>query len=333
MRRGALVLLAGATAVALVAACARKPADTEGSALGAGRTKTVAQSTGDKRHKIALIMKASTNPFFATMAQGAEKAAAELGNVDLATHTITDESSDQQQIDIVQSAIVRRVDAILIAPADSKSLVAPLLEAQKAGIAVINVDNRLDAATVDKAGLKLVSYVGADNEEGGRIAGRHLCELLGGSGKVAMLEGRRGVDNAEARKRGFMAACAEFDGIEIVASEPANWDEGEARDKFAAMMAAKPEIQGLFCANDNMAIGAIAAIREKGRIGDIVVVSYDNIEAAKQAIRDGTIAATIEQHPDSMGYEAVKLAVDHLEGREVEPEVLVDLELITKEKL
>jgi ribose transport system substrate-binding protein len=229
--------------------------------------------------------------------------------------------------------VVQKVKAILIAPASSKGLVSSLVEAQNKGILIINVDNRLDADAMAQAGLKPIAYVGADNEAGGKLAGERLCELLGGKGSVAMLEGRRGVDNAEARKRGFEAACAEHPEIKIVDSQSANWDLQEAQNKLGAMIAAHPEIQGVFCANDNMALGAIAALTEKGLTGKVTVVSYDNIEAAQTQLREGTLAATIEQHPDLMGYEAVKAAVSALKGEKVESEILVPLEVIDKEKL
>ncbi len=330
------VLCALLLVAALLAGCAKPPAATPtggpaGPAASAPSSGPAQQPAGGS-YTVALVMKAASNPFFETMRKGAEQAAQEEG-IKLIPQTITDESSDQQQIDIVNAMVVQKVDAILIAPANSKSLIAPLLEAQKAGIKIINVDNRLDSETVAQAGLSLLAYVGADNEAGGKLGGERLCELLGGKGKVAMLEGRRGVDNAEARKAGFVAACKEHPEIEIVDSQSANWDLAEAQNKFGAMLAAHPEIQGLFCANDNMALGAIAALEEKGLAGKVLVVSYDNIAAAQERIREGKLAATVEQHPDRMGYEAVKTAVKALKGEKTEPEVLVPLEVIDKAKL
>jgi ribose transport system substrate-binding protein len=332
-----LALCALLLVAALLLGCGKPPASgPTGTPAPAGPAGAKGPAAGKApasgQYTIALVMKAASNPFFETMRKGAEKAASELG-VKLLPQTITDESSDEQQTNIVNAMVVQKVQAILIAPANSKSLVAPLLEAQKAGILVVNVDNRLDADTMSKAGLEPLAYVGADNQEGGKLAGQRLCELLGGKGKVAMLEGRRGVDNAEARKQGFEAACKENPGIEIVDSQSANWDLAEAQNKFGGMLAAHPDIQGLFCANDNMAMGAIAALGEKGLSDKVIVVSYDNIEAARKAVREGKLAATIEQHPDRMGYEAVKTAVAALKGEKTEPEILVPLEVIDKAKL
>jgi len=335
MRHALLIALASLAPLVVVAGCTQKAPLSSGTTpkFGGGVPSDLPVVTkASKEYRIALIMKAASNPFFATMQKGGEKAASELG-IKLLAQTITDESSDQQQMDKVDSMVSQKVDAILIAPANSTSLVKPLMGAQKAGIPVINVDNRLDPDTVRAEGLELVAYVGADNEEGGWLAGEHLCKLLGETGKVAMLEGRRGVDNAEARKRGFLKACEAHPDIEVVASDSADWATDKAQDKFAAMLSAHPEIQGLFCANDNMAVGAIAAIKEKNKTGSIVVVGYDNIKAAQDALKEDTLAGTIEQHPDLMGYEAVKAAVAHLEGKPVKTEVMVPLEVITKDKL
>ncbi|NLN90976.1 MAG: sugar ABC transporter substrate-binding protein [candidate division WS1 bacterium] len=332
VRRVILLSALCALAVGLASCGQSKVEDTADPVAKTATAPPASDAKESPSYRIALVMKAGSNPFFAAMEAGAVEAGKELG-VEVLPRTITDESQDQQQIDIVDAMIVDQVDAILIAPANSKSLVQPLLRAQEAGIPIINVDNRLDGAAMEQAGLELLAYIGADNEAGGLLAGRHLCELLGGAGKVAMLEGRRGVDNAEARKRGFEAACAEYPDIQIVVSEAADWELQIAQDKFAGIMVAHPEIQGLFCANDNMALGALAAMDEAGKLADIKVVSYDNIQAAQDAIKAGRLAATIEQNPGQMGAEAVRAAVAHLNGEAVEAEILVALEVITAESL
>lgn len=281
--------------------------------------------------KIALVMKAASNPFFARMEEGAREAADSMG-VNLLVGTITRETDIEQQVSIVENMIVQSVQAILIAPADSKAIVNVLKKAADNGIRTINIDNRIDSATAAAAGLKIDCYIGVDNREGGRMAGEYLVKLMGGQGKAAMLEGIRGVDNAEARKAGFLQAI-EGTGIELVASQSANWAQDEGLDVFANMLQAFPDITGLFCANDMMALGAIQAIDQAGKTGQIFVTSYDNLEAARQAILQGNLHATIEQHPERMGFEGVVAAVDLIQGSSVPAEKLIKLDLITKEVL
>lgn len=265
---------------------------------------------GQKSHKLALIVKTRNNPFFDPMIKAAEAEAKTLG-CELEVQAPAQETDKERQFAMVQDMTARGVDAILIAPADSKGIVPALKQAQEKGILVINLDNRVDVPTASSAGLTLDSYVGADNEEGGKLAGQAMVEALGGSGKVAVLEGIRGADNAEARKRGFTAGVQGK--LDIIAFDTAEWDTQKAYAKFQSMLAANPGIQGLFCANDKMAVGAMKAIKESGK-GKITVIGYDNIPDVKPALDSGEMAATIEQHPDLMGKYGVRAAVGILDG-------------------
>ncbi len=279
---------------------------------------------------LALIMKTLSNPFFIKMGQGAQRAADSLA-VPLLIGTVAQEIDINQQISLVEDMIVQGVKAILIAPVDSKAIVPVLVKAQAQGILIINLDNRIDADAAAAAGLRITSYVGVDNEEGGRMSGAYLVQLLGGKGRVAMLEGIRGVDNAEARKRGFLKSL-QGTGVELAASQSANWLQDQALDVCSNMLQANPDLDGLFCANDMMALGAIQALRQAGKGGQVRVTAFDNIEAAQLALREGVLHATIDQHPELMGYYGVLIAEEALAGR-VTREKLVPLELITRENL
>lgn len=280
---------------------------------------------GQKSHKLALIVKTRNNPFFDPMIKAAEAEARALG-AELEVQAPAQETDKERQFAMVQDLTARGVDAIMIAPADSKGIVPALKQAQEKGILVINLDNRVDLDTASSAGLKLDGYVGADNEEGGKLAGEAMVQALGGSGKVAILEGIRGADNAEARKRGFQAGIGSK--LEVVASDTAEWDTQKAYAKFQSMLAAHPDVQGLFCANDKMAVGALKAIKEAGK-GKLTVIGYDNIADVKPALDSGEMAATIEQHPDLMGKYGVRAAVGILDGAiQKGREFLVPLEVI-----
>jgi ribose transport system substrate-binding protein len=194
--------------------------------------------------------------------------------VELEVQAPAQETDKERQFAMVQDITAKGVDAILIAPADSKGIVPALKQAADKEILVINLDNRVDTDAASAAGLALGAYVGADNEEGGRLAGQAMVEKLS-AGKVAVLEGIRGVDNAESRKRGFAEAVQGK--LDVAASDTAEWDTQKAYAKFQSMMAAQPELAGLFCANDKMALGALKAISEAGKKGKITVIGYDNI--------------------------------------------------------
>lgn len=279
-------------------------------------------------YKLALVVKTRNNPFFLPMISQAESEAKKLGMM-LEVQAPPQETDKEKQFAIVQDLTARKVDAILIAPADSKAIVPALKKAEESGITVINLDNRVDVGAAKSAGLKPLSYVGADNEAGGELAGEGMLKALNNKGKVAVLEGIRGADNAEARKRGFEQAIQGK--LDIVASESANWDTQQAYAKTQAILASQPDVQGIFCANDKMALGAVKAISEAGKKGKITVIGYDNIPDVQPYLKSGEMKATIDQHPDSMGKYGVRMAVGILtktapSGREL----LVPLEVKTK---
>jgi ribose transport system substrate-binding protein len=307
---------------------ANAPADTNAggapSLLSQADLDKIARAS--KPYKIALIVKTRNNPFFDPMIKAAEAEAKALG-CELDVQAPAQETDKERQFAMVQDVTAKKVDAILIAPADSKGIVPALKQAQDAGILVVNLDNRVDPASAGAAGLKLSAYVGADNLQGGQLAGKTMAEALKESDPVAVLEGIRGADNAEARKNGFMKA---IDGkLDVAASDTAEWDTQKAYAKFQSMLAAHPDLKGLFCANDKMALGAIKALAEAGKKGKLTVIGYDNIPDVKPYLQSGELFATIEQHPDLMGKYGVRAAVGLLD-KSIEPgkEFLVPLEVI-----
>jgi ribose transport system substrate-binding protein len=285
---------------------------------------------------IALIMKTMTNEFFQTMEKGGKEEAERQG-VKLLVQSASRETAIEEQAHIVEAMVGRKVAAILIAPADSKQLVKPLLAANKEGIPVINLDNPLDPDEVKAQGLKYVAYIGTDNVKGAEMSTRELIKAIGGEGKIAMLEGIRAADNAQKRRRGYLNAIGETNGKVVEeAHETANWETEQAANVFATMLQVHPEIKGLFCANDNMALGAIKAIETAGKTGKILVAGFDNLKAVQGEILKGTIHCTIDQHADWMAAEGVKMALRLMQGEEIpesEHVKLVNLELITKEVL
>jgi ribose transport system substrate-binding protein len=285
-----------------------------------------AVEAASRTYRLALIVKTRNNPFFDPMIKAAEAEAKALG-VELEVQAPAQETDKERQFALVQDVIARGVDAVLIAPADSQGIVPALKQGQEKGALIVNLDNRVDPHAASEAGLELAAYVGADNRDGGKLAGEALVEALNGSGKVAVLEGIRGADNAEARKAGFQDAAGGK--LEVVASDAAEWDTQKAYSKLQSMLAKHPDLQGVFCANDKMALGAIKAISEAGKKGQVKVVGYDNIADVRPYLDSGEMHATIEQHPDLMGKYGVRAAVGILDGKlKKGGEFLVPLEVI-----
>jgi ribose transport system substrate-binding protein len=287
---------------------------------------------GAGRARVALIMKAVTNRFFGEMEKGGKAAAERLG-VNLQALSVPRETDYEQQARLVENVVAQGVGAIVIAPADSKGIVAPLLKAQANGIHVVNIDNRIDTATAQAQGLKVLTFIGPDNAEGAEKSTEYLIGRIGGKGSVAMLEGIRGADNAEKRKVGFLRAVAKHPEVKVAESVSANWESDMAQQMMAGILNRHADLAGVFCANDNMALGAIAAIDAAGLTGKVRVAGYDNLDAARKMILAGKMDATIEQHPYRMGEMGVEAALRAIKGEPVEPLIRVPTDLITSETL
>ena len=173
--------------------------------------------------------------------------------------------------------VALRVDAIVIAPADSKALIPALKKAKAAGIVVVNIDNKLDQELLTEEQVK-IPFVGPNNLTGAQRVGAVLAGNLSSGDQVLMLEGTRTSFNAQQRARGFELAMKEAD-IEIVDSQSANWEMREANIITASMLTRYPDIKGILAGNDSMAMGALAAVKTIGKLGTIQIVGFDNISA------------------------------------------------------
>ncbi len=278
---------------------------------------------------VALVMKTLNSPFFIDMQKGAEDAASRLG-ANLIAQAAERELDVEKQMQIVENLIQLKVDAICVTPSGSREIVPAIVKANRAGIPILVVDTRVDAATLEEAGGQVATFIGSDNVEGGRIAAKYVVKLLGGEGKVAILEGIPGHETGDSRLSGFHEVVDQIPGIEIVASQTANWERDQGFNVFQNILQSHPEIQALFTCSDLMALGAIEAIAAAGRTGDLILVSFDALPEARAAILQGTINGSVAQYPYDMGKLAVETAYRLLDGQSIPAEIPVRIELITR---
>lgn len=278
---------------------------------------------------IALVMKALSNPFFSKMEEGAKKFAMKE-NIPLEVFGVERETDVERQIGICENLISRGYGAIVIAPADSKKLVPICKKAIEKNIIVINIDNPLHQETMKQLGIS-IPFVGSDNRIGAGMVGTYLKNKLAGQGRIIVIEGIRGVENAKLRKKGFIETVTQNSTIQIVSSKTANWHTAEALSITTQLLRKHKTIDAIFCANDQMALGALQAIDIMGLSGTVLLAGYDNIESARDEIRNGRIQATIEQHPELMGKYGVELAWNALNGRKIPLYKKTPLDLITQE--
>lgn len=283
--------------------------------------------------KVALIMKSLANEFFSTMADGAKQhQQAHADQYDLLVNGIKDERDIARQVALVQEMVASGVDAIVIAPADSQALISALRRAVQEGIVVVNIDNRLDADMLAKEKL-LIPFVGPDNQAGAKTVGEFLASQLSKGDGVAILEGLQTSENGRARKKGFEAAMSEA-GMQIVDSQSAQWEMTKANEVASSMLSEHPEIKAILAANDNMALGAIAAAKSVGRNDNLLIVGFDNIAAVQTAIRDGRMLATADQHGDKLAVYGIETALTLIADKNAAVDnVETPVDLVTAETL
>jgi ribose transport system substrate-binding protein len=287
--------------------------------------------TGGKPGKpvVALVMKSLANEFFRTMADGAERHhAANPASYELVVNGIKNETDLAEQMNLVDQMIARHVDAIVIAPADSKALVTVLKRAHDAGILVVNIDNKLDEVVLVQANLT-VPFVGPDNRAGARKVGDALAKRLRAKDNVAVIEGIPTAFNSQQRRMGFEDAMNAA-GVQIVSTQSGRWEMETANNVAAAMLTEHPDLKAILCANDNMALGAASAIQAAGKTGTVLVAGFDNISAVRPLLESGRIVATADQHADQLAVFGIEAALKILKGDGPPADQTTAVDLVTK---
>lgn len=287
--------------------------------------------TQSEKPRVALIMKSLANEFFVTMADGARAHQQSHGDAyALIVNGIKDESDLSQQVALVEQMISIGVDAIVLAPADSRALVPVAKRAQQAGIIVINIDNQFDAEVLAEAGIE-IPFIGPDNREGAHRVGEVLAAQLTPGDLVAIIGGIPTAFNAQQRQRGFEEAM-QTAGMEVVSVQSGGWEQAKANTVAAALISEYPDLKALLCSNDNMALGAAVAVRQAGKEG-IAIVGFDNIVAIQQMIQEGRVLATADQHADQLAVYGIEAALQILQGEATPEDRQTPVDLITKESL
>ncbi|KAF1060845.1 sugar ABC transporter substrate-binding protein [Variovorax sp.] len=284
--------------------------------------------------KVALVMKSLANEFFRTMEDGAKAhQKANSGKYTLVTNGIKDETDTAAQIKMVEQMVAQKVNALVIAPADSKALVPVVKAAIDKGILVVNIDNRLDAAALKEKNIQ-VPFVGPDNRAGAKLVGDYLAKSLKSGDKVGIIEGVSTTFNAQQRTLGYQDAMKAA-GINVAGVQSGQWEIDKGNTVAAGMMRENPDLKALLAGNDSMALGAVAAVKAAGKAGKVQVVGYDNIGAIKPMLADGRVLATADQFADKQavfGIEtALKAIADKKSQADMPAEIKTDVVLVTKD--
>ncbi|HLA25433.1 MAG TPA: ribose ABC transporter substrate-binding protein RbsB [bacterium] len=281
---------------------------------------TVLPLQGAAMQTIGLSISTLNNPFFVDLRDGAQ-AAAKTANVNL---IILDAQNDSaKEASGIEDLIQKKVALVAINPTDSDAIVPTIKKINAAKIPVITVDRGANGGTI-------AAHIASDNVAGGKMAAEYVAKRLNGKGNVVMLEGIAGTSAARDRGKGFKQGLQKFSGIKLVAVQTADFDRAKGLSVMENILQAQKKIDAVFAQNDEMALGAVQAIAAAKRQKAMFVVGFDAIGDALNAIKAGTMAATVAQQPKEMGRLAVETAVKILKKQSVPKFTPVPLKLITK---
>jgi ribose transport system substrate-binding protein len=283
--------------------------------------------------QIAVIPKGTTHEYWKSINAGAVKAQRELKAAGTDVAIIWKgpllEDDREQQIQVVENFVGRGVSAIVLAPLDSKALVAPVEDAVKAGIPVVVIDSALNTAVTS-------STVATNNRKGGQIGARRLGTLLGGKGRVMMLRYEVGSASTEEREAGFLDVMkSEFPGIELVSTDQYGGATRETAYKASQNLLNRfgSRVDGIFACNESTASGMLLALREQDLGGKVRFVGFDANEQLVAALKQGDIQGLVVQDPVKMGYLGVMTAVAVLRHQKVEPLIDTGVGLVTLDNM
>lgn len=311
------LLLVLVLSVSVLAACGNKDKDGEVTPPETEAPETEGNAGEKEDFTVGFVISTQTNPFFVSLKNGAEAKAKELG-IELIVLDSQDDSAKAAAN--MEDLITRGVDLILVNPTDSDAIVNSVMLANDEGIPVITVDRAANGGDV-------LSYIASDNIAGGKMAAEFIIEQLGGSGNVVELEGIAGTNAARERGEGFNEGI-EGTELKVVAKQTADFDRVKGLEVMENILQSQPEIDAVFAHNDEMALGALEAIKASGR--DIIVVGFDATDDAVASVEAGELAATVAQQPELIGEMGIDAAVRYLKGETIDESVPVELKLVTK---
>jgi erythritol transport system substrate-binding protein len=283
IRRPALMTAAAAAIMLTAAACGGGSSD---NASGSSGSSAAAGGGGQAGGTIAVITVDPSNPYWKAEVDTAQAQASKLGYKTTVNAHDNDQTKQNQFID---SAISNKVKAIILDPAGAKESIGAVQKATNAGIPVFLVNAEIDQQGIAK------SQIVSNNAQGATLGAQEWVKQMGGKGTYVELFGNPTDNNAAVRSDAYHAVIDQYPDLKLVQKETANWDRQQGKQKMETLLQAHPDITGVIAGNDEMALGAIQALKDAGKIGQIKVLGFDGNDDAAAAVNNGEMVATVLQ--------------------------------------
>lgn len=261
----------------------------------------------------AVILKTLSNDFWANMKKGIEEEANKLG-VKVDVFAANSEEDTEGQLKILENCLNKGYKAIGVAPLSPTNLINGIVDANKKNIYIMNIDEKIDLDSLKNAGGSVIAFATTDNVEVGKKGAGYIMEQLAEGGEVAIIEGKAGNASGEARKQGATDAFRADKKFNLVASQPADWDRQKALDKATSFVQMYPNLKAIYCCNDTMALGALQAVKNANKLGQVLVVGTDGAAEALASIKAGELSATVAQDSAGIGATSLRQMVDAVKG-------------------
>lgn len=320
-KTGVTVVAIGAMVLTSTAACGRGGSDASSQS-----------SNSSSKAKIAIVTRDFTNPYWAALRDGAI-AEGKAQGVQVTVKAGSGETDSQGENSQISTLATQDYNCFGVVPVNATNVITPLVPVAKKKIPILNLDTQVNPAAAKAAGVSFTSFIGSDNISAGEKAGKALLTKMGGKGQVAILQGIAGEQNGINRQKGFTSVTKGK--LQVVATQPANYDQNTALNVASSILQAHRSITGIFAANDTMGLGAAQAVKNAGLQGKVSIISVDGIQDMLKSIKSGVNTGTITQYPYAEGQMAVQacmaaVAKKTVPARVVAPIALIDSSNVTK---
>ncbi|SDO12205.1 D-allose transporter substrate-binding protein [Acetanaerobacterium elongatum] len=314
------------------AASSGASAPAESSAPSSAAVSSTA-ATGEAEY--AVVLKTQASDFWVKMKDGIVAKANELG-IKVDVYAAQSEEDTEGQLKILENCLTKNYKAIGVAPLSPVNLIPGVVKANQKGIYVMNIDEKIDMNSLKSSGGSVIGFATTDNVQVGKKGAEYIISKLPEGGKVAIIEGKAGNASGESRKQGATDAFKANNKFSIVGSLPGDWDRQKALDVATSFIQSNPDLKGIYCCNDTMALGALQAVINAKKLGQIIVVGTDGDAEAVKSINDGQLSATVAQDPGAIGAKSLEEMVKAVKNQakidsNVEPAMIpIESNLITK---